>query len=43
MFAQDDRLETIDQLVSNTNFLGCIRLAAEMLGRPSLARRLAQI
>lgn len=41
--AQDNRLETVNHLMSKTNFLSCFRLAAERLGRPSLARKLAQI
>jgi len=41
--ARGDKFATVDHLISKTNFLSCIRLAAERLGRPSLARRLAQI
>jgi hypothetical protein len=41
--AQDDRFETVDHLISKTNFLSCFRIAAKRLGRPSLARKLAQI
>jgi len=41
--AQGDRLETLDHLLTKTNFLRCITLAAERLGRPSLARKLAAI
>lgn len=41
--AQNDKFGTVDHLMSKTNFLNCIRLAAEKLGRPSLARKLARI
>ncbi|MDQ2081036.1 hypothetical protein RA307_12660 [Xanthobacteraceae bacterium Astr-EGSB] len=41
--AQDNKFETVEHLMSKTNFLNCFRLAAERLGRPSLARKLEQI
>lgn len=41
--AQENRLESVDHLLSKTNFLSCIELAAKKLGKPSLARKLAQI
>lgn len=41
--AHGNKFETVDHLLSKTNFLTCLAVAAERLGRPALAKKLAVV